>query len=173
MILVASLVLASAVGAVSLDSGLERVLREAAPSVLARYRVPHVSDLVFGWKSHRTCWRAKADFNGDGLDDTAALLVAKAGRGFELVVVLGAHKRPKDVLVLEEGPGVAQGFGVAVARPGRYRTAAGKGYDTGDGDPPEITLGLPAIDRYHFESWNGYWYWDSGAKRFKYIAMSD
>jgi hypothetical protein len=38
------------------------------------------------------------------------------------------------------------------ARPGRYQTAAGKGYDLGpdNHDPAKVRLGLPAIERYQF-----------------------
>jgi hypothetical protein len=77
--------------------------------------------------------------------------------------------------VLEDQVWQAQGFGLSVAGPGRYRTAAGKGYDLGPNnhDPPEVRITLPAIERYHFESWSALWYWDRAADRFQYIQLSD
>jgi hypothetical protein len=161
--------------ATPLDPELARLVQAAAPSSLVDYRLPEVADLNGDWELHPDAYRVRADFNGDGLDDTAVLLLRRAGPGIRLLVLLASQAGAPTVTVLEDRPWRAQGFGLAVAAPGRYKTAAGKGYDLGPGntDPPEIALALPAINRYHFESSEGFWYWDGKKKAFAYIQISD
>jgi hypothetical protein len=150
-----------------------QILERQAPALLREYRVPEARDRSGEWASSPTAYVARADFTGDGAEDVALILVRRKGPGFALVVLLDARGAAPFVEVLERRKWPAQGFGVAVAKPGRYTTAAGKGYNTPAGDPPEIVLEHPAIDRFHFESWNAFWFWDGRARRFRYIQMSD
>ena len=156
-----------------LDDQLDRLLRLHAPDSLRAFRVAEARDLVGNWEDHRGAYRAQADFDGDGSDDQAALLVRRKGPGFRLIVVLSVRSEKPVVLVLEDQSWAAQGFGLDVAPPGSYKTARGKGYSVGASDPAQIELSLPAINRYHFESQNGFWFWDRGAKKFRFVQMSD
>ena len=96
--------------------------------------------------------------------------------GFTLIVVLSSRtEAPTAAVLLEDTRSPVQTFGLAVASPGRYKTAAGKGYDLGpdNRDPPELVLTLPALDFVQFEAANVFWYWDRATKRFHSISMSD
>jgi hypothetical protein len=158
-----------------LDAVLRRLVVRCAPKSLEKYRLPEASDLVGDWQVHPDAYKARADFNGDGSEDVAVLLIRREGSGFQLLVVLSHDTQAPRAVVVEETEWIAQGFGLAVAKPGRYRTAAGKGYDLGPGntDPAELQLELPAIERFHFESWSAFWYWSKAESCFRYIQMSD
>jgi hypothetical protein len=156
-----------------LDRDLERLLRATAPSSFQKYRLPEPADLIGDWESHPGAYRVRGDFDGDGRDDTAVLLIRRQGPGFQLVVVLGSQSDAPVAVVLEKRPWLAQHFGLGVVPPGRYKTAAGKGFKVSADDPAEITLDHAAIDRFEFESWNAFWYWDSNKHRFRYTQMSD
>lgn len=156
-----------------IDPALHTRVQHIAAASLRSYRLPEPRDLTGDWAAKPQAWCARADFDGDGVDDVALLLVRRQGEGFQLLMLLGPPAKSR-AIVLEERPWAAQGFGLAVAGPGRYETAVGKGYTVeAHGDPAELTLELPALDRFHFESWNAFWYWDSAAKRFRYVQMSD
>ena len=156
-----------------IDHGLDRALREHAPELLKAYHAPREEDLTGDWAEHRQAWSAQADFTGDGVADLVAILPSNTPGGFAVVVLVGSTPGFREALVLEEQQWPAQGFGVAVVAPGRYKTAAGKGYDIQGNDPPEVQLTTPAIERYHFESWSGLWYWDGKAQRFRWVQTSD
>jgi hypothetical protein len=156
-----------------IDSALYAVVQRTSPTSLQTYRLPERRDLTGDWELQPEAWRARADFNGDGVEDVALLLLRRQGVGFQLLMLLAATGAAQGI-VLEERPWAAQGFGLGVAAPGRYTTAAGKGYSVEcDDDPDEITLRFPAVGRFHFESWSAFWYWDATLKRFRYVQMSD
>lgn len=155
-----------------LDSELLARVRAGSLQSLVEYRLPVGSDLTGDWASAPKAWRADADFDGDGSVDTAVLLPRRSGPGYRLLVLLGPRGEQR-AIVLEDQPWPVQGFGLAVVPPGRYRTAAGKGYDVPAGDPREITVSLPVLDRHHFESWNGFWYWVSKERTFRHVQVSD
>jgi hypothetical protein len=159
--------------ATPLDPLAQHILERQAPSLLQEYRGPEARDLFGEWATSPEAYRVRADFRGDGAEDVAVILVRRNGPGFAVVVLLDPTGPVPTVKVLETQKWAAQGFGVAVVKPGRYRTAAGKGYSGSRGDPPEIILEHPAIDRFHFESWNAFWFWDQQRKRFRYMQMSD
>jgi hypothetical protein len=165
----------SSAGAEPLDPDLHRLVTSCAPESLGSFRLPEQSDLVGDWHLHPGSYKARADFDGDTSEDVAIMMVRRDGPGFRLLVVFSPDSQAPRAVVVEDAAWVAQGFGLAIAKPGRYKTAAGKGYDLGPGntDPPELQLELPAIERFHFESWSAFWYWSKAENRFKYIQMSD
>src|SRR5947207_15769672 len=99
---------------------LRRLLELRAPDSLKDFRVPETADLTGDWAAHPRSFVAQADFDGDSRTDTAVLLIRRSGPGFRLLVVFGRG----GASVLEDQVWQAQGFGLSVARPGRYRTAA-------------------------------------------------
>ena len=168
-----TLLLAGASADQPIDPALYSGVQRTAPMSLQHYRVPERRDFRDDWESHPEAWRARADFNGDGVEDVALLLPKRRGVGFQVLMLIGPLGEA-GAFVLEETPWSPQGFGLGVAPPGRYKTAAGKGYSAAAADDPaEITLQVPALDRFHFESWNAFWYWDTVLKRFRYMQMSD
>jgi hypothetical protein len=124
--------------------------------------------------------KAVADFNGDGIDDEAYLLKSTKFSGEGLLVRLSDKRKGYRWLTLDttdwgkEYPKVNLGMGVAIAKPGKYKTACGKGYgDCEKGEPEVLKLNRPAIDYFKFESANSFFFWDDKTHKFKRIWISD
>jgi len=116
---------------------------------------------------------ALADFDGDGVQDEARLMVRNDGKAQGLIVWSSAFN---STIVLNEDPGhrLFEAMGIAVAKPGKYLTACGKGYfDCGTGDPVEIVLSKPAIDYFKEGSANSFYWWDNQKKAFTRTWISD
>jgi hypothetical protein len=65
-------------------------------------------------------------------------------------------------------------MGVAVAPPGDYVTACGKGHwECKPGEPEVLHLDLPGINYYQFESANSIFWWDAKSKLFNRTWISD
>jgi hypothetical protein len=118
----------------------------------------------------------KADFDGDGKQDTAELLVDLPGKRFGLFVKLAAAP---DWQPLDSGQGDVKdlaNIGIDGVKPGKYKTACGKGY--GDyacshGEPELLELPRPAVDFFYSESSDFIFYWNARANKFVKIQMSD
>jgi hypothetical protein len=126
-------------------------------------------------KSSSKFLRAIGDFDGDGKPDIAELLVEMSGKRWALFVRLTSAGKwqmldaPSDIESLDR-------FGVAVAKPGRYETACGKGYGDyacGHGEPDVLNLTRPGIDFFYTESSDSIFYWDRSAKAFHKHLISD
>lgn len=116
-----------------------------------------------------------ADFNGDMIKDKSMLLVRKNGTGVALFAFVSQKDGSMKEYLLEKLSGQdIQTMGVSVAKPGKYKTACGKGYfDCQEGEPEEIILRYPAIDYFKEEGANSFFYWDENRARFKRTWMSD
>jgi hypothetical protein len=142
------------------------------------WRKPALAETDGEWrkKSPTRFLLAKGDFDGDGQEDTAELLVDLPGKHFGLFVKLaGAAGWQR----LDGGEGDIKDlaeFGISPVKPGKYKTACGKGY--GDyacshGEPEVLELSRPAVDYFYNESSDFIFYWDAKAKKFIQIQMSD
>lgn len=151
------------------------------------WRLPTTAEMDAPWRTddpHRYL-RADGDFDGDGVSDTAFVLIADTlgprghpsaigvfawlsrpggGRSLQTVHLL-KHPLPVDF---------AQ-FGVAARPAGRYVTACGAGY--GDrcrpGEPAAIDLENAGIECCLFESVTGIFWWNRAAGRFDGVPISD
>jgi hypothetical protein len=99
-------------------------------------------DLPQGWRRPTTSevsdkWRAKAptrfvtvkaDFDGDGKADTAELLVNPSRHRFAVFVKLGSNETWQRIGDEIEVKWLGE-MGINIAKPGKYETACGKGYD--------------------------------------------
>lgn len=98
------------------------------------FRYPTKADQMHDWKTFEkqapTPYHAQSDFNGDGVTDHVWILLRTSGTGWGLFVFLGQKNDPPVVVKLEEDDDrtPAQRLGVAIADPGEYATACGKGY---------------------------------------------
>jgi hypothetical protein len=117
----------------------------------------------------------RSDFDGDGKPDDAELLLNTSSNQVGLFVYLTSTGKwqsigePFDLKSLDR-------FGIDRVKPGRYKTACGKGY--GDyacahGEPDFLKLSNPAIDFFYTESSDSIFYWDPRTKAFREILMSD
>jgi hypothetical protein len=117
---------------------------------------------------------AKADFDGDGKEDTARLMINAKENKMGLFVELGSHHGKKIRLDEIDGKSWIDVIGITVAKPGKYKTACGKGYwDCKKDEPEALNLKLPAIDYFKEGSANSFFIWDKKTKQFKRIWMSD
>lgn len=120
---------------------------------------------------------AEADFDGDGVNDLAALFVSINGLSEGLFVRLSSRgadgwQQAAGVVRIVQAAGPV--MGISVAKPGKYATACGKGYWTcGEGEPAEVQLEQPGIEFFRFESASSLVYWDKSGASFKRIWTSD
>jgi hypothetical protein len=143
------------------------------------WRAPTADELGqdSGWRNEDTdhYLLVKADFDGDGKEDVARLLVNDKDNKMGLFVTLAAAKNASPLLLETiEDKRLIEVFGIAVAKPGRFTTACGKGYwDCERNEPEQVHLTRPAIDFFKYESANSYFIWNTGMKKFDRIWMSD
>jgi hypothetical protein len=150
----------------------------AQVSLPGGWRKPNASEVPGAWreKSPTRFLVAKGDFDGDGKADIAEVLVDLPGKHFGLFVKLAAAAEWQP---LDGGQGDVKDlaeFGISLVKPGKYKTACGKGY--GDyacshGEPELLELSRPAVDYFYSESSDFIFYWDTKANKFVEIQMSD
>jgi hypothetical protein len=120
---------------------------------------------------------AKADFDGDGKEDHAALFTADDGKSEAVFVKLTSRNAGEWVAaasVEHPKPSMGVGMGISVAKPRTIKTACGKGYwNCKTGEPSELNLKTSGIIFFRFESADSILYWDKATKQFKQIWTSD
>lgn len=113
---------------------------------------------------------ARADFDGDGKEDVARLLVSPDGKKYALFVMLGSGNKiqldQKDVVLLKT-------MGVDVLPPKTYKTACGKGYACEEGDPKVLHLKKPGLLYFKDESAESVYFWPSSSSEPKRVWLSD
>ncbi len=143
------------------------------------WRLPVLADL-----GNNSEWRkenaelyltAKGDFDGDGENDGASLLINDKENKTGLFVTLASRTNSPPILLESINDKQAiKGIGIRVVSPDHYKTACGKGYRVCKPDEPsEIQINYPAIDLFQYESSNSFFVWDGKENNFKKIWMSD
>jgi len=117
--------------------------------------------------------RAEGDFDGDGVTDRAEILVNRISRTF--AVYAFASKSPAPIELTDGRIGDVHRMAVSAAKPGRIRTACGKGYDSTDPGckkgVPFVDVPLPSIEYFGFESGGSQFYWTG--EKFERVWTSD
>ncbi len=117
---------------------------------------------------------AKADFDGDGIEDEASLLIIDKENKIGLFVSLFSEGKKSILLQTIDDKRKIIGMGIKAAQPGKYKAACGKGYwDCKKGESVELNLKMPAIDLFQRESASSFFVWNNKIKKFKRIWMSD
>jgi len=146
---------------------------------ISGWSAPTESELTdnLGWRKENPNLyiSAKADFDGDGREDEARLLISDKENKMGLFVTLSSQKGANPLLLeVIADKRMVEVMGIEVAKPGKYKTACGKGYwACKKGEPSELKLTIPAIDFFTFESANSFFVWDTKTRKFKRIWMSD
>ena len=143
------------------------------------WRYPVESDIILDWKDFRNTnpepYHCFGDFNGDALRDEANILInEKTGKG-GLFVFLSQPKGSHKVIQLDNiEKSSIQRMGISTVKPGKYKTACGKGYwPCKNDEAPEIILYHEALDYLIFESANSFFYWSEKNRDFERTWMSD
>ena len=158
------------------------VSAESVPDLPEDWRFPVTDELKGNFireQSGKDYIEASADFNSDGISDTAYLVKSKKFSGEAIIVSTSSNDGFKwHVLNViswgKEYPNVGIAMGVDVVPPGSYKTACGKGYwACKDDEVPLLELEFPAINYFRFGSAASFFYWSKEASSFKRIWVSD
>jgi hypothetical protein len=134
-------------------------------------------------KSNELDWRKKdpnlflkvtADFDGDGIEDTATILINDKENKMGLFAALSSQPGKRIKLVEFDSKSWSEVMGIAVAEPGTYKTACGKGFwDCKADESAVLKLHRPAINLFKIESANSFFIWNPKTKNFNRIWISD
>jgi hypothetical protein len=116
----------------------------------------------------------KGDFDGDGKQDIAELLVNPSIKQFGVFVKLAGAGQWQPLITFDLD--AIGRYAIDFVKPGKYKTACGKGY--GDyacahGEPDFLVLKHPAVDFIYTHSGDIIDYWDQKSKSFHEVQMSD
>jgi hypothetical protein len=145
----------------------------------AGWRLPQLQE-IYASDNQAGPWRdedpdrylvARGDFDGDGRDDHARLLVSADGKTYALFIFWASGS----VTQLDSmDAGFLEVLGIKTLPPGRYRTVCGKGYRACEkGEPETLDLRYPGIDYFQEESADSVFYWSPSEKAFRRIWLSD
>ena len=142
------------------------------------YRFPTDADIIDDWKESNAPIQVDADFNGDGQEDHARILLRQYGPGWGIFVYLGRKDQPPRLLrlSLSKGEALAQRHGIALAPPSstQWKTACGKGYfECKPGEPEQVRITLPSIEFCYIGSSCFLFMWNKKAGSFRKIQLSD
>jgi len=114
----------------------------------------------------------KGDFDGDGHDDLAELLVSDSGREFALFVRLSSQRDAWQSI--HGGRGPVADFGIRLVRPGKRDTLCA---DDPSGCAPDtakvLDLANSAIEFFTYREASSIFYYDKTTKRFHPAPISD
>lgn len=130
-----------------------------------------------GWRTRDGSGRTKAemwtsgDFNGDGKEDYAFILVANADGSRALYAFLSADEAYEAVRMTD---GFGEHMGLATRGPGTYATAAARGLGI---ESPDNALSFEAanhsVDFFQFEGGASSFVWNDGTQSFDRYWTSD
>jgi len=142
------------------------------------WRFPNKNDVKDDWEAYKSPAHVVADFNGDGLQDEAWILLRQNNQGWGVFVFLGTKQGAPQIIKLVAPPQAwpAQRFGISLAQPSRknWKTVCGKGYYVcKPGEPEEIQITLPSIEFCYIDSACSVYMWNVKANAFSKYQMSD
>jgi hypothetical protein len=117
---------------------------------------------------------AAGDYNGDGIQDKAFLLVNqhshKLGFFICLTTAIGCDWYRLEVMDIA----FLDVMGIATVKPGRYETACGKGYwECGKDEPKKLATKRDAVEFFKDESASSVYVYNSRKQKFVSVATSD
>jgi hypothetical protein len=155
------------------------VLGVAAPlEAPSGWRFPTEKDVHSDWKDFGAPNHFEADFNADGLEDHAWILLGKTPTEWAVFVFLAQTDAKPRILKLVENRGElpAQRFAISLAPPSKqkWKSACGKGYwECKPGEPAEFQITLPSIQACHIESACTIYMWSKKTNSFQEIRFSN
>ena len=154
-----------------------------AASLMAQ--VSHQQALPAGWRKATPTeaiglWRKKSpsrflvvrgDFDGDGRDDVAELLVSDSGKSFGLLVWLSSQRRWQSIHGADASLG---NLGISLVLPKKFDTlCADDPSMCAPSAPATVDLKNKAIEFFAWGEASSVFYWDPSAQAFRNAPMSD
>ncbi len=143
------------------------------------WRYPGEADFAGGWLAFRDefpePYHVRGDFNGNGFEDDAWIMINRDNSGWGLFVIMGKKDMCCFAIQLLDSPSTAYTeMGLDLVPPGIYKTACGKGYrECAPDEPEEVELIRPAINVFSYEGASTLYYWDDKSGKFKSVAVSE
>lgn len=150
------------------------LLAFAQKSVPDGWRQPTVAEAKGDWrnKSATRFLVVKGDFDGDGHDDLAELLVSDSDKKFALFVSLSSEH--DDWQSIHGGRGPVANFGIRVVRPGKHDTLCSDDPSICAADTAKsLDLANNAIEFFTYRQASSIFWWDKTTKRFRIAPLSD
>jgi hypothetical protein len=119
--------------------------------------------------------KIQADFNGDNVMDTAWILINKKDKKWGLFVTLSSKNKTIKVIQIDENELKGKIFmGITPLKPGKHKTACGKGYwKCGKEEKPYLLLRNTGIFYFKFESAGSVYHWSNNESNFLQTWLSD
>jgi len=129
------------------------------------WRRPTQSETSGAWrdKSPTRFLAVKGDFDGDGKQDIAELLVSPSAKQFGVFVRLAAAGQWQSLITFDLD--AIGRYAIDFVKPGKYKTA--------QGEPEFLVLKHPAVDFIYTHSGDIIYYWDENSKSFRNVLMSE
>lgn len=164
------------IAAVLLSSSASTAINTA--TIPTSWREPMTAELSDEWRNrHRARYAvASGDFNGDGVEDKAMLLVAKKGGRVGLFVFLskGEGRYAVHGVDVRDDIRALRYLGIEDVKPGTYRTACGKGYwNCASGEVEHVTVEFRAIRYFKHESAESIVFWNKKTRGLERVWISD
>ncbi len=119
---------------------------------------------------------ADGDFNGDGINDAARLLISDGRAEIGMFAFVSRQDGTFELFLLDEiaNRESIHRLGIRKVPRGSYKTACGKGYwECSEDEAPVISVAHEAIDYFVFESASSFFYWHDNTQAFKMAVISD
>lgn len=111
------------------------------------------------------------DFDGDGKPDEAWLMVRSDGNAYALFVKLASQDAPQKLDEFADIKGLPV-IGIKSVPPAEYPTACARGYDCAEDEPRFIHVTHPAIDYFHRDTSDRYYYWNDSRHAFAQAGIT-
>jgi hypothetical protein len=139
----------------------------------AGWRKPTPNEAIGPWrkKSPSRFLVVRGDFDGDGRDDVAELLVSDSGKSFGLFVWLSSQRRWQSIHGADASLG---NLGISLVLPKKFDTlCADDPSMCAPSAPATVDLKNKAIEFFAWGEANSIFYWDPSAQAFRNSPMSD
>jgi hypothetical protein len=141
-----------------------------------RWRRPSKTAVSDKWrmKSPTRFLTVEGDFDGDGKNDVAELLVNLSGQQCALFVWLSSQRNnPPEPIWHADKVGLSN-FGIRVVHPGKYETLCSADPSSCDPQTPtSVNLKNYGIEFFAHGETSSFAYWDEAMKKFRWVPMGD
>lgn len=144
---------------------------------LSNWRTPELEDHIDDWAEYNAPHTVIADFDSDGIDDMAVILLPKVKKeGFNAVALVSNNGNNKLITLQRMDDVKAQNMALELAEPSHevYDSACSKGYwECEEGEIRKFKIQRPSIYLCYIESSCSIFMWSKLKEGFVEIPLSD